>query len=65
MESAGSPWEKKFSFSFNSTILRPRPAFARNPARSNVEVLLSVALIDPPSRQFGGRLLGLFGAFGE
>ena len=43
-----SPWQKNVCFGFNSTMVRPRPAFARKPAESNV--LLSLVRMLPHCR---------------
>jgi hypothetical protein len=40
---------KRFSFSLNSTIRRPKPAWEKKAAKSNAELLVIVVIIEPPS----------------
>jgi len=52
-----SPWQKNVCFGFNSTIVRPSPAFARKAAESNGVLLL---LVKMPPRYRPFVLGGLF-----
>jgi len=58
MESAGSLCEKKDSFGFTWTIVRPSPAFARNTSASNPIILVSLIAFAPSLSTLLGNGIG-------